>query len=428
DDVVAEFLQVTRRSIRPVFIEVWRLDVAADRLREHLSADDDDAPRRTVSIDVAAPAAGVSDDIPHLVPLLSKRPAIDVDVALLAFLDKSEPQICDDETPAPFAVRDPAGDTSVIVRLAVAGEIVGLLVVGERSDGLPYEGTDVAFIGALAGPLAAALVSTLAFEAVERMNRDLELRVQARTAELAQKNDELALLNQRKDDLVNSVSHDFRSPLAIIRQNVQTVLRDLPHIDDDDLKMFLEAIARQESRLTSMCTNLLDLARLKQTAPPKEAVDLRVLCRMIVEVFAGKAAAKGVALVLEIEAGADIEGALVVAGDGDRLGQVVQNLVDNALKFTSSGSITIGLSQVAAGDRDDVVLVVADTGVGVPAEALPRLFEPFFQVPSQAHVGQGSGLGLAIVKTVIEAHHGSIDVDAVEGRGTVFTVRLPRSC
>ena len=391
DDVVAEFMQVTRRSIRPVFIEVWRLDATAE------------------SLDGAA----------RLVPLLSSRPPIVVDEAVLAFLEKSEPQVCDDEQPAPLAVADAAGETSIVVRLAVAGETVGLLIVGERSDGRPYEGTDVAFVGSLAGPLAAALVSTLAFEAVERLNRDLEMRVQNRTAELALKNDELALLNQRKDDLVNSVSHDFRSPLAIIRQNVQTVLRDLNSIDHDDLKMFLEAIARQEARLTSMCTNLLDLARLKQREAIRERVDLRALCRMIVDTFSTRASSKGVAVSFVVQEGLSP----VVAGDGDRLGQVVQNLVDNALKFTPSGG---GISlRLSAGEHNDLVMVVEDDGCGVPAEALPRLFEPFFQVPLQSHVGQGSGLGLAIVKAVVEAHRGRIDVASVEGVGTTFTVVLP---
>lgn len=391
DDVVAEFMQVTRRSIRPVFIEVWRLDATAESL----------------------------DGAPRLVPLLSSRAPIVVDQAVLAFLDKSEPQVCDDEQPAPVAVNDAAGETSIVVRLAVAGETVGLLVVGERSDGRPYEGTDVAFVGSLAGPLAAALVSTLAFEAVERLNRDLEMRVQTRTAELALKNDELALLNQRKDDLVNSVSHDFRSPLAIIRQNVQTVLLDLHNIDNADLKMFLEAIARQEARLTSMCTNLLDLARLKQKETLRDAVDLRVLCCMIVDTFSTRASSKGVTVILDV----DTAFAPVIAGDGDRLGQVVQNLVDNALKFTpTGGSITLSLT---GNGHHEVVLVVKDTGCGVPAEALPRLFEPFFQVPLQSHVGQGSGLGLAIVKAVVEAHRGRIDVSSDDSAGTTFTVVLP---
>ncbi len=410
EDVVAELIQVTRRSIRPVSLEVWRLDAASDG--------DDVGPT-------------------HLVPLLNKTAPIVVDDAVQATLEHSEPQVCDDEAPAPPVFGARIADAAIIVRLAVAGEPVGLLIVGERSDGKPYEGADVAFVGSLAGPLAGSLVSTMAFEAVERLNRELEARVVARTAELAQKNDELALLNQRKDELVASVSHDFRSPLAIIRQNVQTMLRDLSSIERDDLRMFLQAIGRQEGRLTSMCTNLLDLARLKQRSRLQDPVDLAGVARVIAETFAPRARDKNVELVVDINDGGEHD-ALVVGGDADRLSQLLQNLVDNALKFTPNGG-RITLSVVAA--NDNVVVVVSDSGIGIGKDALGRVFEPFFQVPNQSHVGQGSGLGLAIVKAVVDAHGGDIIVESVvesvvdsadsgapspAPSGTRFVVTLPQ--
>jgi signal transduction histidine kinase len=387
EDVVGELLHVTRRSIRPVWIEVWRLDTKNE---------------------------------PRLVPLLCKRPPVVVDATIEPVLTRAAAWVCDDEAPAPAAFAWHGADTGIIVRLAVAGEPVGVLVVSERSDGKPYEGTDVAFVASLAGPLAGALVSTLAFEAVERLNRELEARVKARTAELAQKNDELALLNQRKDELVASVSHDFRSPLAIIRQNIQTILRDLPLMDTEDLLMFLQGIARQEDRLTAMCTNLLDLARLKQRHAPRERVDIGVLTRTMADAFLSRARAKDQALVVSVEEGTDV----VVAGDGARLGQVLQNLVDNALKFTPAGGrVTLSVAPVGS---DAVRVVVHDSGIGVPDEALGRVFEPFFQVPNQSYVGQGSGLGLAIVKAVVDAHGGTIVVESAVGQGARFVVTLPR--
>jgi signal transduction histidine kinase len=386
--VVADLRDTTKQSLAPAFLEVWRLDRG--------------------------------DGDPRLVPLLERGAALPVDAPLAALLDKSEPQVIDDEQPAPPGLAQSGqGSPALVVRLAVANEPVGLLVVGERRDGRPYEGSDVSFVASLSGPLAGALVSTLAFAAVERLNRELEARVQARTAELAQKNEELALLNQRKDELVATVSHDFRSPLAIIRQNVQTVLRDLGQMDRDDLRMFLEAIGRQEDRLTSMCTNLLDLARLKQRRPPQTVVDVVGLVRGLVDGFQVRARERGVALDLDVDAGVPMQ----VYGDGDRLGQVVQNLIDNALKFTAEGgSILVRVRR----DSDARLRIdVQDTGCGVPAEALSRLFEPFFQVPRQSHVGQGSGLGLAIVKAVVDAHGGSVDVHSVEGSGTTFSLLLP---
>ncbi len=355
----------------------------------------------------------------RLIPQVRAR-IIDVDYGVQAWLERADPIVIDDEMPAPGAVEAGFQNPALAVRLAVANEPVGLLVVSVRPEGTPYEDGDVSFVGALAGPLAAALVNTLAFEAVERLNRELEKRVVARTAELEQKNHELNLLNERKDELVATISHDFRSPLAVIRQNVQTILRDLPRMHRDDVRAFLEGVSRQEDRLTALCTNLLDLQKLKHRAGPQEKVDVADIARRLVADLEGRAREAGVELVLDVEEGTPA----LVRGDPDRLGQVVQNLVDNALKFTGRGGrVSVTLKR---GEEPHRLLVeIKDDGCGVPEEALPRLFEPFFQVPTNAHAGQGSGLGLAIVKAVVDAHGGDVKVSSVEGQGTTFAVGLP---
>jgi signal transduction histidine kinase len=192
----------------------------------------------------------------------------------------------------------------------------------------------------------------------------------------------------------------------------------MTRMDRADLRTFLEGVARQEDRLTALCTNLLDLARLKQRGKSEEEVRVDALVHSLLDGFRLKAQSAGIALVAEI----DDDAPVVVNGDRDRLGQVLQNLVDNALKFTDRGGRVV--VRLKSGGPGKLAVDVEDTGCGVPAEALPRLFEPFFQVPRQAHVGQGSGLGLAIVKAVIEAHDGAITVDSVEGQGTTFRVVL----
>lgn len=357
----------------------------------------------------------------RLTPQVGTR-MVDVDATLEQWLNRAEPLVVDEDVPAPPSLRNVA----LAVRLAVANEPVGLLVVSARPEGTPYEDNDVSFVGALAGPLAAALVNTLAFEAVERLNRELEARVAARTAELERTNSELALMNARKDELVATISHDFRSPLAVIRQNVQTILRDLPRMERDDMMMFLEGISRQEDRLTALCTNLLDLARLKHKRAPQEPVDIADTARRLVGDLQVRAAAAGVTLACNVDEGIPT----IVRGDPDRLGQVLQNLIDNALKFTQRGG-RVDVRLALAPDGGRLAITVSDTGMGVPAEALPRLFEPFFQVPTNAHAGQGSGLGLAIVKAVVDAHGGEVRVDSRHdgangaGTGTTFTVLLP---
>ncbi len=338
-----------------------------------------------------------------------------VDDVIGPWLERADPWVVDDDQPAPPSL----GASALAVRLAVANEPVGMLVVGHRPQQVPYEAADVGFVLSLAGPLAAALVNALAFDAVERLNRELERRVAARTAELEAKNSELALLNQRKDELVATVSHDFRSPLTVIKQNVQTILRDLPSMDHADVRAFVEAIARQEDRLTSLCTNLLDLARLRQRLEPQDPVRMDSLVDRIVNDLQLRAQARRVALAVTCDARAPV----IVRGDATRLAQVLQNLIDNALKFTDAGgSINVALT---ACDDTRLRICVTDTGCGVPADAVGRLFEPFFQVPSAVHAGQGSGLGLAIVKAVVDAHHGALSVTSELGRGTAVQLLLP---
>lgn len=338
--------------------------------------------------------------------------------SLSELLERAEPALFDDEEPAPPELPR----ASIALRLAVANEPIGLFWLAARPDGRPYEAGDVAFVSSLAGPLAAALTNARSYEEVETLNLELEGRVQERTRELREANAELARMNSRKDELVATISHDFRSPLAIIRQNVQTILRDLQGMDPDDLMHFLEGVARQEARLTSMCTNLLDLARLKQSRAFDDPVDMAALTRGMVEEFGHRAEEAGIALSLA----QDDDAPVAICGDAERLSQVLQNLLDNALKFTGAGGkVRIFLAAGKDEHAQMLELRIDDTGCGVPSDALPRLFEPFYQVPRESHVGQGSGLGLAIAKAVVDAHQGALRLESEEGSGTRCRVWLP---
>lgn len=146
------------------------------------------------------------------------------------------------------------------------------------------------------------------------------------------------------------------------------------------------------------------------------------VARRLLEEMQVRAQAAGVELAVNV-----IEGApTVVRGDPTRLAQVLQNLVDNALKFTPKGGhVRVSFAEAEGAPSGRLQIDVVDDGCGVPAEAIPRLFEPFFQVPSAAHAGEGSGLGLAIVKAVVEAHRGEIRVTSEEAKGTTFSLLFP---
>ena len=225
-------------------------------------------------------------------------------------------------------------------------------------------------------------------------------------------------LNRMRRDFVANVSHELRTPLAAIQGYAETLLDGA--LDERETALrFSRRILEQCRRLGDLLADLLTLSRLEGTAPlrAQEPVDLRETIAEAVELLAGGAASKQVKL--EVEPG----GPAVVAGDADGLLRLAANLIDNAVKYNHPGGrVTVRLTAAAG----QVQLEVADTGIGIPAAALPRLFERFYRVDKgRAREEGGTGLGLAIVKHVAQAHGGRVEVESEPGRGSRFRVLLP---
>jgi two-component system OmpR family sensor kinase len=210
-------------------------------------------------------------------------------------------------------------------------------------------------------------------------------------------------------------SHELRSPLAAIRTNVEALLRGADS-DPKEREASLRAIARETDRMGRLVADLLALARADAGQP---LVQKRVeLDAVLIEAYQQeRRLAEGVELNLgELEQ-------VQVLGDPDRLKQLVLNLVDNALRYTPpGGEVTLDVTR----EGDWAVLRVSDTGVGIPREHIPHIFDRFYRVdsPRTRHSG-GTGLGLAICKWVAEAHGGRIEVSSTVDSGSVFSVYLP---
>jgi len=221
-------------------------------------------------------------------------------------------------------------------------------------------------------------------------------------------------------DFVADVSHELKTPLTSIQGFAQALL-DNTADTPEARQQAAQIIYDEAGRMHRMALDLLDLARLEAgTADLKMSpVDMAALLRSIVEKFARQAQTAGVELQLNIS-----NRLPTLSGDGDRLAQVFTNLVDNSLKFTPANGQVL-LSAVQAGT--EIEISITDTGIGIPNEALPRLFDRFYQVdPSRAGgEGHGAGLGLAIVQEILQAHNGRISVHSEVGRGTTFVIHLP---
>ena len=220
-------------------------------------------------------------------------------------------------------------------------------------------------------------------------------------------------------DFVANVSHELKTPLTSI-QGFSQALLDGTAATPAQQKQSVQVIYNEASRMYRMVLALLDLARLDagiadlQRAP----VDIRALLNGIAERFAPQAHSAGVKLVFEASP------LPTITGDGDRLAQVLNNLVDNALKYTPRG----GMVRLTAAPADDCVeITVEDNGAGISPGDLPHVFERFYQVDASRTGGvhHGTGLGLAIAREIVRAHGGKMNVRSAVGQGSQFTVRLP---
>ena len=230
-------------------------------------------------------------------------------------------------------------------------------------------------------------------------------------------NEKLRELDAMKDEFVALVSHELRTPLTAIRGYTELVLDGTAGELNDEQRMMLSAVDRSSARLLRLVNDLLFIAQVNagELNVAIEDVDLAAVAAESVADARPRAAAGDVSL----EFNCDLTP--VVRADRIRLGQVFDNLISNAIKFTPAGG-RVGLSVSMVGD--DVMVVIADSGMGMPAEDQQRLFTRFFRTKAAAKI-QGTGLGLSITKAILDAHHGSISVESEVGHGTRFTVTVP---
>jgi heavy metal sensor kinase len=211
-------------------------------------------------------------------------------------------------------------------------------------------------------------------------------------------------------------SHELRTPVSIIRTQAEVALAR--ERSTGEYRVALEACLKAAERMTGIVEGLLTLARTDagEAEPARETVELAPLVREATELLQAEAEAGGVTIDCAVASAA-------VRGDAALLGEVVSNLVSNAVRYNRAG----GRVDVSLAARNgEVELRVADTGIGIPAEAVPHLFDRFFRVdPARSREQGGSGLGLAITRWIVEAHGGTIDVESREREGSTFTVRLP---
>jgi len=324
-----------------------------------------------------------------------------------------QPLLLRQDVPLPFSVRRAmrreAVTSALCLPLGARGRVMGVLNLSRLRDSPPFTQRDLDLYTVLCAQASIAI-------------ENAQLHTQLREAYR-----ELKALDQVKTRFFSVVSHELRTPLHSIRGFIQLLLNDKV-TDPDTRKECLSMALKETQRLSRLIDELLSLSRVEtgQLEMNRTRVHMGDVVREAVATLEPRAEEAGVTLRTHIAS--DLP---VVAGDPDRLTQVVRNLVDNAIKFTDRGGRVDVTAQQAG---DEVLVEVKDTGVGIAEEDLPHLFDAFYQVEKPAgRVQQGLGLGLYICKQIVQAHGGRIWAESVpiqtgnSVHGSTFRFTIPVS-
>jgi signal transduction histidine kinase/CheY-like chemotaxis protein len=240
--------------------------------------------------------------------------------------------------------------------------------------------------------------------------------------ELKRARDKAEEASRAKSAFLANMSHEIRTPMNGIIGSLALLART----DSEERRQTLIEVARQAADgLLQTLNEILDYAKLdaKSGSVHLAPMDLRRVCQLAVQTFQANATAKG--LVLRFDSSGYPAEVPSVYGDEEKLRRIVMNLVSNAIKFTAEGSVALRLRGVRTKGGVRATLRIVDSGIGIAADKIPLLFEPFYQVESgMSRSYGGTGLGLAISRQLVELMGGSVRVRSVAGRGTVFTVQV----
>jgi signal transduction histidine kinase/DNA-binding LacI/PurR family transcriptional regulator/putative methionine-R-sulfoxide reductase with GAF domain len=337
--------------------------------------------------------------------------------------EKAPPELAALLENRPFAISDATTDPrleetrelyrslsvkSVLLMPVLSGErLYGALGFGDCRENRTWQADESRLLEAVARQLGLVLENARLFEETEQ-----------RADELASALAQLEEMDHLKDEFIQNVSHEFRSPLALIRGYAEMLdsgeMGEIP----DDQKKPVAIIARRARMLSDLVKDITLILEAEVGPPGPEPVPLHELAQNAVEDFQVEIEQA------ELTLRADIEPDLPpVSGDPTYMRRVLDNLIGNAVKFTpAGGTITVHLCR----DEDGVALEVSDTGVGIPADKLGRIFDRFYQVDGSARRRYGGvGLGLALVKEIVEVYGGRVTVQSEVGQGSTFTAHIP---
>jgi signal transduction histidine kinase len=255
--------------------------------------------------------------------------------------------------------------------------------------------------------------------ALQSSHRNLEQRVKERTSDLNEALQRLSELSQMKANFVANISHELRTPLTHVKGYLELLVTESLGPVSDDQRRALLVSQRATTKLESLIEDIImfSLASRGEMSMKLDQIDIGRIVSLAAKSASSKADERGVQVIAVVP-----ENIPAVQADPEKIGWVVNQLLDNGIKFTpSGGSVVIALKEEGV---NLVICSVTDTGIGIPSSRLAEVFEPFHQLDASStrHFG-GTGLGLSLVRQIVEAHGSMLDIQSVEGKGS--TLKFP---
>ncbi len=307
----------------------------------------------------------------------------------------------------------------VIVPLVIKETVQGYIFVGNTSTYNYISEGDIDSLFILSNQLAIALDNAQLYAALKKSHDELEVRVDERTKELAQANKELVKLNKMKSDFVSAVSHELRTPLTSIKGYAAILSAGRLGAVTPVQAEKLTKISIHSDELVKLVNDLLDIARIEsgKIGMSIKHASLTEIVKSIADLFFPQTEENHIHLNTEIP-----DDPMMVWMDPSQISRVFINLIGNAMKFTPrDGTIIIRIKP----DVNYINVEIADSGIGISQDDIPRLFDEFYRVENAINAEKkGTGLGLPLVKKIVEAHKGTIWITSEVGKGTTFHFSL----